>query len=170
MLSIDRSKTPREVVWDAAVSSMTSVLYYRRQLARLERWDLATRLASAFFASTTLVSILQANGFGVWTSAAAAILAIVGPLLDLPERIKTAALLLSRHVADHQRLESLFERFALEAFSPEVDAALKSWQETEMIETERVRTVNERLFAKCDRDARLQLGEKPTALVEATNA
>jgi len=160
MLSGDRSKTPREVAWEAALTSRINVVYYQRLIRKLERCDLATRIVAALAASGAVVGFLKPwPDANTALAAVAAVFAVIGPLLRYPEQIKTSALMLSRHNADYQRLERLLEKHPnLDEYNNDLEQVMSQWYETEAMEAEKVRTPDDKLLSKCDADVRKELG------------
>lgn len=168
MLRADKiTKEPREVAWETAVVSKANIFFYRKKLKTLESRLFWFKLVAALAASASIVRVLavplpipglggiQVNevlGF------LAAVLAVLGSVLNYQEKTKIAAVMLSRYMQHYQKLEFLFDKNRVQDWSPELEEVVLSFYETERLEADRVSEPSPSDLKAAEEKALIELG------------
>lgn len=150
MLSVNGTKTCRDVAWDFALTSQMNVTYYQQVVDRLLWWDTLTRLVAGVAASATLVTFFRQNtlwGVDVATimGLLAAICGIVGATLRIPDKARALGVLLAEYTAHTQTFERLFQ---FGCTDESVSQALEAFGKTEQLEAKDHPKPNDSLMKK----------------------
>ncbi len=166
MLTVDRSKTPREIAWDAALTVRMNMLYYKRRIAWYEGVDLALRIITAIAASSgAVIGVVKTWGsVGEMVAAAmafaAAVAAVVSPILRLNERARVASVLLHEYTQHYQVLEGLFEA-GVQSYEGDLATAIASFNATELKEAKEAPSSDDKLLRECEAAVRREIGAIP---------